>query len=464
MITDEQYSAWLQDMNVSRVLLVEATHSTGIQYFANAPFISTPDDTNPNRIYDDLLQEAVDIQIRLDGLFTLGEITVNNDGSINNWIGYKWRGHPLLLLLGDPSWPLDDFRPVVNATNGGIVNVEASESGSLIRFGIYDGRAVFDAPLPRNFLPDNRPVPLAFGSPFNVRPALIDDPTHEYQVHDGAITSVEVRDNGAVVTDTPNLSAGTYTLAARPQGNLGADVATTTNTAAEIIEWVCDQYGVDFDSASLAALPSYTLGLYYEGEVSGAKVLDDVCQSIGAYWRRDALGEVQVVVLDEPEETADLTLTEDDVVSRGLRLVGMEEPVKQATLKYAHNFAPAARDSLAGILDTSPAFAEKLTEEWSIVTTDNSLTGYPLAPVREYETYLTSSTDAQDECDRRAALRDTRRERWEIECYLSPAQTKVGQTVEITNPRFNFDEGRNAVVIAVSFSLTTYRVTLEVWL
>lgn len=464
MITDEEYRLWLQDMDTSRVLLIEASHADGVEYFANAPYISRPTDTNPNRIYDDLLQEAIDIEIRLDGVFTLGEITITNDGSMNSWIPRKWRGHDLLMLLGDPSWSLDDYRVVVRATNGGITAVEANDSESLIRFGIYDSRAVFEAPLPRTLLPDNRPVPLAFGSPFNVRPALIDDPTHEYQVHDGAITSVEVRDNGAVVTDTPNLSAGTYTLAARPQGNLGADVVTTTNTAAEIIEWVCDEYGVDFDAVALAALPPYTLGLFYDDEVTGAQVLDEVCQSIGAYWRRDALGEVQVVVLDEPEETADLTLTEDDVVSRGLRLVGMEEPIKQSTLKYARNFAPASRDSLAGILDASPAFAEKLTEEWSQVTSDNSLTGFPLATVREYETFLTDSTDAQNESDRRASLREVQRERWQVECYLAPAQIKVGQTVEIINPRFDFASGRNAVVVAIRFSLTTYRVTLEVWL
>jgi hypothetical protein len=464
VITDEQYTAWLQNLDASRVLLVEATHSTGVEYFANAPFISTPDDTAPNRIYDDLLQDAVDIQIRLDGLFTLGEITVTNDGSLNDWIGYKWRGYSLVLLLGDPDWPLDDFRPVVNATNGGIINVEASQSGSFIRFGIYDSRAVFDAPISRTRLPDNRPVPLAFGSPFNVRPALLDDPTHEYQVHDGAITSVTVRDNGAVVSNTPDTGDGTFVLAARPQGNIGADLVTTTNTPAEIIEWVCDEYGVDFDSVAMAALPAYNVGLYYEGEVTGAQILDDVCKSIGAYWRRDALGEVQVVVLDGPEETADIVINEDDVVAKGLKLTGMEEPVKPVTLKYARNFAPAARDSLAGILDSSPAFAERLTKEWSQVTTDNALTGYPLAPVREYDTYLTETADAQDESDRRAALRETRRERWQLECYLTPAQIKVGQTVEITNPRFAFDESRNAVVIAISFSLTTYRVTLEVWL
>lgn len=464
MISDEEYQAWLQDNAVSRVMLVRASHADGEELFANAPFISDPDDAEPNLTFDDLLREAVDIQIRLDGVFTLGEIAVTNNGALDSWITRKWRGHTILLLLGDPSWMLDDFRIVVRATNGGITSVEASDREAVIRFGIYDSRAALDAPISRTLLPDNRPAPLAFGSPFNVRPALLDDPTHEYQVHDGPITSVVVRDNGVVVGNTPNLSDGTYTLAARPQGNLGADVVTTTNTPAEIIEWVCDEYGIDFDSASLAALPTYTLGLYYEGEVTGATILDDVCVSIGGFWRRDALGEIQVSILDDPADTADLVITPDDVAERGLRLIAMEEPIKQATLRYARNFAPASRDSLAGILDSSPAFAELLTEEWSQVTADNSLTGYPIAPVREYETYLVSGTDAQDECNRRASLRSVQRERWEVDCYLAPAQVKVGQTVEVINPRFGFENGRKAVVISVSPSLTAGRVMLEVWL
>jgi hypothetical protein len=456
------YDAWLGSLDGVRILLVEMDHSAGTVYFGNYPYISRPGDTNPNRPYDDTLQDAVDIETRIDGAFTLGEVAVVNDGRHDDWVTYDWHGYPIRFLMGEPGWSLDDFRLVALATNGGLDGIERG----LLRFAIYDAKAIFAQPLQTTLLADGNPVPVAVGKPFNISPRLISVPDDEYQVHEGAIVAVTPRDNGADVASADNLAGGTFELSAAPQGTVTADVETSLTTPTAIIAWVCDRYGVAVDGDTLDDLPTYDIGLYYDSQATGADVLTHVCQSIGGYWLRGADGEVEVYILDEPAETADIELDyQTEIAEGGLRLVAMEEPVKTLTLNYKRNWAPQARDSLAGsVITGSPAFADELTKEWRQIAITNSVADHPLAQDAVMDTYLVDSLDAYAEANRVAGLRAVRRERWEVECFLAQAAAQVGKTVKITYPAWGFESGRNARIVAVSRQLSRGRVTLEVWL
>ncbi len=459
-MSDAQYAAWLADMGQQRTLLIELDHSGGTEYIANAPYISRPGDTSPNRSYDDVISEAIDISSRIDGAMDVGEITLINDGTLDTWAAIKWRGHAVRMFLGAIDWSLDDFRQVANVINDGITEI----SPGILRFGIRDGKAVLDQPLQSALLASGQPVPIALGEPFNVLPALTDDPTHEYQINENSITSAVVRDNGAVVSHTADYSNGKYTLSARPQGNLGTDVVEANGTAKEIINWVCTRFGLTANQTTLNALPTYTLGLYYADETTAAQVLDDVCSSLGAFWLVNAAGEVEAYAITAPALVADLTITADDVAAGQLQLETMEPPVKTLKFNYNRNFAPVARNSLAGMLDTSPALAEQLTEPWQQVSTANTVTDYPLAGDQVVDSYITGTTNAQTECDRVAAVKSQRREVWSVECFLAPSQVKIGQTVELINPRFGFANGKKGLVIAINRSYTRNRIGLELWL
>ncbi|MBL4781668.1 MAG: hypothetical protein JKX92_05445 [Porticoccaceae bacterium] len=459
-ISDTDYQIWLTDIGQQRTILVEMHHAAGVEYIANVAYISLPTDTNANRIYDDVLNEAVDIESRLDGDYSLGEITIINDGSLNTWLANKWAGHEIRLYLGAKNWSLDDFRRVALAVNGGIDDV----SPGVIRFAIRDPKALFDQSLQNTLLPSGLPAPITLGQPFNVLPALTDDSTHEYQVNDDTITSALVRDNGVVVSHITDYANGKYTLTARPQGNLGVDVIEANTTAKEIINWVCTRQGKTAVQTTLNALPTYAMGLHYNNQLTAEQVLDDVCLSIGAYWRVNAAGEVEVHQLVEPAMTADLVITADDMLANGLRLVSVEPPIKTLTMNYDRNFGPVSRNSLAGMLDSNPTLAEKLTANWQQVTATNVLTEYPLAADQTIDSYIVGTADVQTECDRIAALRGVRREVWAVECFLAPAQIHVQQTVQLFNPRFGFATGKNALVIAVNRGYTRNKVELEVWL
>src|SRR5690606_25706334 len=175
--------------------------------------------------------------------------------------------------------------------NGGINDA----ANGRIAFAIFDAKAGLNEPLQTTLLADGRPAPIVYGAPFNVTPALIDQPNHGYKVHDGTISSVEVRSNGAVVSTTNDLANGEFELNNNELGTIACDPVSPLQTPAVIISALATQYGYTVDSATTAALPTWVLGLYYASAgVTGAQVMQNICDSIKGYWHIDTLGQIKV--------------------------------------------------------------------------------------------------------------------------------------------------------------------------
>jgi len=441
-LSDAEYARWLNSNGEDRVVLVELEHSSGVEYLASRPYISLPSDDDPHRSYDDALEDTLNISSSLDGVFRVGRISVLNGGEYDDWREKNWKGYKICTLLGAPSWSRDDFREIITAVNSGLSGWESGR----VTFQTRDQKVLFEKPL--------QIMPITFGQPFNVRPILTSSATHEYQVNKGAVTSVAVRDNGLSVDFT--LSNGKFTLSARPQGEVSADVVQVDKTAKTIINVVCAHYGQEADQAALNALPEHVLGLYYDSEVTGTRILGDVCQSLGAYWRIGPSGKVEVLQMTSPATKPDFSIDVDDIEMSGVRFLRSIEPHKILTLKYRHNFNLHNQGSVAGAVTDD--MAEQLTTEWRRVTATNAVSEYPLAQNHEIETYLVEKQDAQTECDRIAEFHSVRRDVWQIRGFLSPAQAHPGQTVAISHPMLN----RNALILSVDRSITRASVTLEV--
>lgn len=456
----EDYDAFLASSEGIRVLLVEMDHADGTEYFADYPYVSLPGDSDPHRGYDPALLEAVNFESRIDGHFQAGRIAVaNNHGDYDHLLDLAWRGYEIRLYLGAPGWSRDDFRLIARQINGGLDNVEPGR----LSWAVHDGMAVFRQPLPRTLLADGTPVPIALGQVFNASPVLIDRVNHRYQVNDGAIVSVTPRVNGADVTSADNVGEGTFDLSSEPSGNLTADIEGTLTTAATQIGWVASLHSISVDGDTLSALPTWPLGLWYPGHVEAAAVLQMVCDSVGGFAHRNALGVVGVYRLEAPAETADLVLTADDIVAGGLRKVAEEEPIKTLTVRYKRNWAPASRDSLAGIIATDAELVDELTRDWRTVSVTNTLDDYPLAPDLTVETYLVEEADAEDYAEYKAALHAVPRQTWEVEAFLGIAEAVPGRTAQITYPEDGWESGRNARILSVRLSPTPGIVKLEVW-
>lgn len=446
------------------ILLLNMYHADGVVRVGNYPYVSYPDDTLPNTSYEAILRQAVSIQQRIDGKLSVGNVGIINDGSRDEWLDYKWHGWPIEMLMGRPEWSLDDFALVAKIRNGGINKADKLEIG----FAVFDNIAQLNKPLLTTFSADDKPIPRVYGKPFNVTALLIDQADRERQVNDGAISSIVVRSNGAVVPVTANLSAGTFELDNNELGTITCDPVGPLQTPATIVAALPAEFDITVDSGTTAALPTYELGLFYTATSDTAmRLVQDICDSIKGYYHVDNLDELKIYQLQEPDETPDFILTADDIEADGLDVIEEIQPYETVTVRYGRNWTVQARDSLAGILDepANAAFAETLTQEYKeVVVTNGLLADYPQAGHLVLTTYLTQEADATALATYVAGLYSQKRRKVAVKSLLSSARSTIGQTVQITYPGKGFEEGLNARVVAVNRNLSKYRVPLEVWL
>ena len=101
-----------------------------------------------------------------------------------------------------------------------------------------------------------------------------------------------------------------------------------------------------------------------------------------------------------------------------------------------------------------------------MVTAENVgiTTDYPLAETPEkVSTLIVSSTDAQTEADRRRTLRSTTRISYKVNGFTKASEIELGQTINLTHPRYGFSVGSDAVVIGITHRPTKDRIILEIW-
>lgn len=455
MISHDDYQLWLRNPSVQRVLLAELHHSEGVEYVANRPFISRPTDSLPNQPFNDLLSGAFDITVGLDARLSAGDIELVDDGSITPWAAYLWRGFPVVLKLGDPSWVYDDFRVIARQVNDG---VQESRSGRLV-LGVYDASLKLGKPLTENRPEiDKKPVTLVLGSVFGAGADRIDTQTLTYRCSWLPVTSLVVRDgNGPVMIHDSDYANGQFITDAYTPRAISCEIEEAHNNAASIIQWVADQYSLTLEPLDL---PDYTLGLRYESEVSGQQILDDVCSAIGAHWFINLAGKLQVMRLTLPI-SADLTLYADDIERDKIALIRTEEPWPSLTINYAQNYSPLS-EVAGSINDSDSELAERLRQQWRVENQDQSqpLENYPLAFKQSIDTALVMPSDVATECERRLALRSVRREVWELEVFMVWTGDIVGKAVAIEHPRL---QGRLGRIISARMSPTQDKTILEVW-
>lgn len=451
MITDDQYQYWLRQPGAQRVLLAELEHSSGKECIANRPYISNPDDSQPNQPYNDLLSGAFDITSRLDALLALGDLELIDDGSISHWTERLWRGYSVVLKLGAPDWSLDDFRVIARQVNGG---VQESRRGRLV-FGLYDASAQLDKLIERPKI-DERPVPLILGDVFGAPAVRIDAQSLIYRASWLPITSVVVRDgHGPVMSHTPDYPNGQFTAQSYTPRSISCEVKEPHNTAALVFQWVADHYSLTLLPVSV---PDYTLGLRYDGDVSGRQILDDVCRAIGAHWSITLQGELSIRQLALPVQ-ADLEFYADDIVQDQIALIRTEEPWRELAFNFAQNYAPLS-EVAGSINDSDPALAERLRKQWQTETLTHNLSDYPLAPEQSLDTAITKRSDAVSECQRRMNMRAKRREVWELEVFMVWSGDIIGSAVHINYSRLT---GRIGLVISARMSPAQDKAVLEVW-
>lgn len=472
------FSEWIKTPGVDRCYLVEfeARIAGQLQTVRRSthPYRSGPADTPAFMPYPDTVLSVGSWGRELTELFTGYSTTARS--SIELFLDDEMfglletanvGGLPVIVRCGDASWPLAQFGTVIVATAEALSATSADTAQLTLRDSSELLRRQLQTTLMSVGPNAGQPIPICLGRCFNVSPALINEATRTYQVHDGAIHAITaVRENGVAIPYSANLAAGTFTLTNNAKGRVTADVdgakpaGVWLQSAAQMITHLVSRFGIA-TPAGLATLPAYQLGLYISGDKTLADVLDDISASVGAAWYYSRTGQLQWLFFNGPGAAVQSIVAdgiEEDTLWPRRRIA----PAKTVKVGYRRNWTPQA-DGLAGsVRETTPAQATLYEQPESAVTVTNAVSAdFPDAADVSVSTLIVSLSDATTEANRRAVWAAVPRTVFEFSAFAAPFNLDLGQTVTITHPRY-FTAGSTAVITRLSDDLLSDTCTLEV--
>ena len=328
---------------------------------------------------------------------------------------------------------------------------------------------------------EGRPKPLCFGKCLNVTPVQVNPSLLIYQVHDGPIQAIDAVYNRGVSLGvgqyTVDLLRGTFTLLQAPgdSGVITADVRGDTlggyvSTVAGIARRVVATYGplttADLDTASFTALDTANpavAGLYAVDQRTILEVLDELVNSIGAFYGFDRSGKFEVGLFTAPVAGPPAAATFGPVEILEIEAQPIELPVWRQRVGYERNWTVQASDSLAGaVTEARKAF---LAEEVRLaVAADETVkTKFLLALDPEpWPTLLADQAVAQSEANRLLVLYGQRREMYRVTVKTQPYKLELGDQVDLDYTRFSL-AGRRFRVIGLEERADVNRVTMELW-
>jgi hypothetical protein len=348
----------------------------------------------------------------------------------------------------------------------------------------------------------DRPKPLLYGEVYNVPAVLANAFDLIYQLHDGALASIDaVYDAGVPLLFSANyasitalrtatiqggnyatcLSAGLFRIGASPFGAITADAtegATAADrTAAQVARRIITRSALttgDLDLASFTALDgdnSAPVGIWFPDPVTALEASNTVLSSVGGWLLPNRLGVFEVGRLEAPAAPVASTFTEDEVLERGGGIEriasgdrGAGVPVWRVTVRYRRHYAVQGATEVAGCV--ASARRAELAQEWRSVKAENSAvkTKHLLATELSVDTCLADSADAQAEAERLLALYSVRRDRLIVPVDTDlAAAVDLGRTVSIQVGRWGYSGGRLMTVLGLAEQAAAGVSEIEVW-
>jgi hypothetical protein len=244
-VNDADFLSWLRDDRRKKVILAEmkfgyetgGAMTEGTVYLSNAPYVTAPTDSVPNRSYRDVIVRmgrfgsGIDVQtLGPDGRFQLGSLELAaGDGSIDFLLKLVYDGRDITFWLGDQDWPRGWFRQVLS----GVVKSIAAPDESRIVVQVADRRLLLDAAVIAKVIATGpeagRLAPRVYGAVYNLSLRIKDATSNEYialQNYTASSYVTDVRDSG--------VSLGAVADAALFSGD---NTAITANFTTELISY-----------------------------------------------------------------------------------------------------------------------------------------------------------------------------------------------------------------------------------
>lgn len=487
-MTDPQFLEWLETPSAIRMVLIEVQVNVAGQemtrYITSRPYLTGPLEVPANTEYLPLATGGLAFteQVSLTGEAGLsgGDIELDNaDGALDSWLGDVWRNRAIKVWSGDLRWARADFRLVFD----GIIADVGSTDRNSISLALRDKLQRLDTPITEAKLggvSTNKDVtlPIPLGECHNVAPLLTNPATLEYGFL-GAVESIfEVRTNGKPVPITVDNATGRFKLTINPLANVvtasvqGDNAGGYAPRIAPLVQRIATGYGkasdrftaADLDLANLATFDSahpQLVGLYVADRTNQAQAIQQLAASVGAQALMSRTGKLRLIQIALPAAGVPVEIGPDQMLEGSLHPAQRLAVVAAVKIGYDRNWTVQAN------LTTSipPAHADLYATEWLTETVVDEavkaryrLTDDP----PQVDTCLKTTEDAHAEAARRLALHKVQRTIYEFDGEPEMMLLELGQPVVLRDSRFGLQDGAPGVVVILSPSWLTGRVTVGV--
>ena len=487
-MTDAQFLEWLETPSAIRMVLIEVQVNVAGQevtrYIASRPYLTGPLEAPANTEYLPLATGGLAFteQVSLTGEAGLsgGDIELDNaDGALDSWLADVWRNRAIKVWAGDLRWARADFRLVFD----GIIADVGSTDRNSINLALRDKLQRLDTPITEAKLggvSTNKDVtlPIPLGECHNVAPLLTNPATLEYGFL-GAVESIfEVRTNGKPVPITVDNATGRFKLTINPLANVvtasvqGDNAGGYAPRIAPLVQRIATGYGkasdrftaADLDLENLATFDAahpQLVGLYVADRTNQAQAIQQLAASVGAQALMSRTGKLRLIQIALPAVGVPVEIGPDQMLEGSLHPAQRLAVVAAVKIGYDRNWTVQAN------LTTSipPAHADLYATEWLTETVVDEavkaryrLTDDP----PQVDTCLKTTEDAQAEAARRLALHKVQRTIYEFDGEPEMMLVELGQPVVLRDERFGLQDGAPGVVVILSPSWLTGRVTVGV--
>lgn len=490
--------------------------------FSSSGYTTKPTDTPPNTYFDERIIDPGYFETNLfaDGR-TLGRsdisagevILANVDGELDDFLSYGFDGRRITIKRLSDRWA--SYSSAVIVFSGTVEAPDSRDNArTKIRLRIYDRRVDLDQSIQTNRYPGtvigtsdsidgaadlkDTVRPLCFGRNFKI-PAVRCNPFDLiYQVNDGAVASITVYDAGVGLTndgDEASLAAlraatvspgkyrtclalGIFMLGGSPHKIITADVdegaLPSDRTPAQVVIRMLSKagfLGADLAAASFTALDliaSEEVGTFIGSDVNALPAIQEVLSGVGGYIVPNQLGEFTVGRLSAPGIGVTI-FTDDEVIDGSLRIVtspddGNGLPAHKVILRYRRQWHEHSDGDLVDLL--SDVAKDGLSKQWlETIAEDPAVKAvHLLASEMTIDTLLIDSTAADAEVARRLVLYKTRRDVIEFKCSFTDGEPATpGISITMAYDRFDYQAGRDMVVLGRLDNYRDNEVTLTVW-
>lgn len=520
------------------IILIEVGTSGGTRYFATEAYTSGSSDTPPNQFYDNRVKSAGSIEQHL-----FGSGDGSSDGGSSVGLGN------VTLLNGTPyggTGTIDDLLSVALTSIKIKSIVDSSKSlssattwfvGTIESLTSTKALSQFDLVLHDRLSDLNQPLLLAtyagtttstglgiegnvgltgqvkqkiWGTKNNAPCINVNEFDLLYQVNDGAVSSIVVKDGGIALSnagDFPNLAAllaatlipgqyatcltlGIFRLGGQAVAAVTANVVegstlasrSCAQIASRIVAWFASVYpdiAPSISSASIAALDvknSAECGVLVTSNENALSVLQRLLKSVGGWILPDNTSTTLFNIgrLDTSFGTSVATFDLEDNLNDEVERVetgdnGNGIPAGRVIVKYDQIGVVQTGGELYGNVSSSDR--SYLGQEWRqtpAAVNSATVTQYGgKAPTITIETCLVNSADAVAEAARELAMRSVRRDCYRMKLPLTdaaPCAFGTATTIISEAGRLELESGKRFTPLGININLDDFpTATVDFW-